>query len=583
MRQLSPQDAQFLYMEDGHLASHLTSVAICDQSTADGGIVRFKDIIAHVEERLSASKIYNQRLMRVPLELDYPYWVEDPHFDNEYHITHGRLPEPQDWRQFCIHMARFHSRPLDMTRPPWEIYVVEGLGKIDGLPEKAFAIAIKIHHAAVDGTSIQEFIASLMDFSPEGPPVLPAPSMKERKAERPVTAGAIIRRAWWHNTTAPFKFAQATMKYAPGIARSTLRRFTTSSTSDSIRAPMTRFNGEISPHRAFDAVTFDLEEFKEVRRAFKDAKINDVVLAVCGGGLRKYLEDKNELPDESLIAAAPINERPPSADPVGAKADGNHVSAMSVPIYTNIADPSERLKAIVRTTRYTKAGEGGFQARLVADLGKRLPAASQAVITRLALSDPRLTARSCNLFISNVPGPPFPFYFCGAKVTNSFGMAPIGGGVGLFIATPSYAGKISFNLTTTRDIVPDTPYLANCLKLAFTELKSAAKKQGETASSTERKAIRRARYRVRVQRSEEMAENGQTPENERAPAEKAAKASRTRTKASTNGKTPANGADDAIVAKPTRRPRKPSERRAATKAKTTNGAAANGRTAGTSS
>ena len=114
--------------------------------------------IAHVEARLALNPLLRRKLVRVPLELDYPYWVEDEHFDLEYHMRHGRLPEPGDWRQFCIHMSRYHSRPLDMSKPLWEIYVVEGLDNIEGLPPGCYAVAIKVHHAAVDGASLMRFL-----------------------------------------------------------------------------------------------------------------------------------------------------------------------------------------------------------------------------------------------------------------------------------------------------------------------------------------------------------------------------------------------------------------------------------------
>jgi len=119
MHQLSSQDAQFLYMETAHNLAHVTSISVYDPGTVPGaGVVRFKDILAHVERRLAANPLLTRRLLRLPLEIDYPYWIEDEFFDLEYHVTHGRLPEPGDWRQFCIHMARYHSRSLDMRRPP---------------------------------------------------------------------------------------------------------------------------------------------------------------------------------------------------------------------------------------------------------------------------------------------------------------------------------------------------------------------------------------------------------------------------------------------------------------------------------
>ena len=169
MDQLSPQDSQFLYMESEDNLTHVTSISVFDQSTVPGGkVVRFKDILAHIEGRLHMSPLFKRRLVHVPLELDFPYWIDDEHFDLEYHVTHGRLPEPGDWRQFCIHMARYHSRPLDMNRPLWEMFVVEGLDNIDGLPKGSYAIATKIHHAAVDGTAIIDFFGAMADIDNKG-------------------------------------------------------------------------------------------------------------------------------------------------------------------------------------------------------------------------------------------------------------------------------------------------------------------------------------------------------------------------------------------------------------------------------
>ena len=142
MLQLSAQDSQFLYMESGDNLSHVTSVNIYDPSTILGGKkVAFKDIIEHIRNRLPMSPFLKRKLVPVPLDLDFPYWADDEHFDLEAHIQHSRLPEPSDWRQFCIHVARYHSRPLNMNRPAWEMYVIEGLSNIKGLPKNAYAFA----------------------------------------------------------------------------------------------------------------------------------------------------------------------------------------------------------------------------------------------------------------------------------------------------------------------------------------------------------------------------------------------------------------------------------------------------------
>ena len=173
MQQLSTQDAQFLYIETGNNLTHVMGVNIFDPSTAPGGRVRFKDIIAHVEGRLDWSPVFRRRLMRLPYDFDLPYWVDDEYFDIEHHMFHGRLPEPADWRQFCIHLSRHFSRPMDMNRPLWDMYVIEGLDRIEGIPKGSYAIATRVHHAAIDGASAMYFFSAMADSDAEGTPATP--------------------------------------------------------------------------------------------------------------------------------------------------------------------------------------------------------------------------------------------------------------------------------------------------------------------------------------------------------------------------------------------------------------------------
>ena len=183
VQQLKGQDAAFLYLESPNNYTHVTGIGIFDPSAAPGGAVRFKDIIEHVESRVHTSPIFKRKLVRVPFELDYPYWADDEFFDIEYHMRHGRLPEPGDWRQLCIHLARYHSRPLDMNRPPWEMFVIEGLDKVEGVPAGSYALVTKIHHVAVDGTSALRFFSALADKDAKGTPGgsdLASPTSKRR-------------------------------------------------------------------------------------------------------------------------------------------------------------------------------------------------------------------------------------------------------------------------------------------------------------------------------------------------------------------------------------------------------------------
>lgn len=493
MKQLKPQDAQFLFMEDGKIASHLTSIMICDQSTAKEKPVRFKNILSLVEERLSNSPLYSQKLFRLPFDVDFPYWVEDPHFELEYHVRHGRLPEPADWRQLCIHIARFHSRPLDMSRPLWEMYVIEGLDNIEGIAPGSFALVLKMHHAAVDGTSAQKFMFSMMDLGRDGPAIIPPPVGKALMRETSVSAPIIAAKAAVSNITAPVKLARAAMRLAPTVAKASARSAFKRSEA-SVKVPTTRFNGAVSPNRAFDAVWFDLADFKFVAKSFGEAKINDVVLAVCGGALREYLQSKKELPDESLVVTAPVNKRG-SSDAISGS-EGNEVSAMSLPLFSNIANPVDRLKSIVRASQSAKAQKSGLASRVATDLSQHVPAATLSAVSPLLIQLGGAD-RVCNAFVSNVPGVQFPVFFRGCEVTHAFGMAPIGAGMGLFIATPSYNGKMAFSITTTRQIMPDTPFFMDCLRRAFAELKDAAdrrKKANGAAAAPKGKARKTSTY-----------------------------------------------------------------------------------------
>ena len=165
MSRLSGQDALFLHLDRPHAATHATMIYIYDQSEMRGKALRFRDIVRHVEERLDASPLFRRKIVQVPLGLGYPYWADDEHFDIDFHIRHFALPKPGDWRQFCILASRIHARTLDLSRPPWEMYVIEGLDSFDWLPKGGFAILTKIHHAAVDGTALAELTWALHDIA----------------------------------------------------------------------------------------------------------------------------------------------------------------------------------------------------------------------------------------------------------------------------------------------------------------------------------------------------------------------------------------------------------------------------------
>ncbi len=286
MRQLRGEDARFVYAESGHANSNITLISIYDPSTAATGRVHFKGMLRHIESRLHLSPIFRQKLLRVPLELDFPYWIEDESFDLEYHVRHIALPKPGDWRQFCIQASRIHSRPLDLSRPLWEIYLVEGLDSLLNLPKDSFGILTKIHHAAIDAHGGAEISTLLHDTTPT--PASPEPP-EPWFPESPPGGVSLLARALVNNIVRPVLFAgpltRALSKLTPAVLGSLGDLWL-----NPTRMPVTRFSAEVSQHRVFDTRRFFIDEFKRIRELAPGATVNDAILAVCGGALRRYLQ-----------------------------------------------------------------------------------------------------------------------------------------------------------------------------------------------------------------------------------------------------------------------------------------------------
>src|SRR2546421_7966556 len=173
MQQLTGLDASFLYFETPNAPMHVGGISIYDQSTAPNGQVTFKGILENIEKRLHLVRAFRQRIVRVPFDLDHPYWIEDPDFDLEFHVRHIALPKPGDWRQLCIQAARLMARELDLNKPLWEFYVIEGLDNVEGVPEGSFAIVSKVPHAPIDGVSGAEMPPPTHDLTPDAEPAPP--------------------------------------------------------------------------------------------------------------------------------------------------------------------------------------------------------------------------------------------------------------------------------------------------------------------------------------------------------------------------------------------------------------------------
>lgn len=485
MEQLSGQDASFVYLETPTTPMHIGSVGIYDPSTAPGGFVRFKDILRHVESRLDKARSFRQKLVRVPFDLDHPYWVEDASFDIEYHIRHLALPQPGDWRQLCIQVARLQARPMDLSRPLWEFNIIEGLDNIPGIPKGSFALMAKVHHAAIDGMSGVELSAAVHDIEPKA---VEANVKSDWKPETDPALGEMLFRTWLNSVKQPVRFAKTLANTVPGVAR--LGKEIAGgdvSLKNTKMAPQTRLNGKVSSHRVWDGTVFELSGIRSIKDRLEGATVNDVILAIIGGGLRKYLQKHNDLPKQSLSAMAPISVRAEGEK----DALGNLVSAMIVPLGTHIEDPAERLRFIHQETKNSKAMTNAVGARTLTDYSQLLPAAlaglAARLYTRLGVSN--LHSPVFNVVATNVPGPRVPLYFAGAKMVRMMGTGPVFDGMGMINAIYSYGAEIAISFTADRDMVPDPAVYAAALQEAFEELRAA--EMGTPAPKAQKKSVKK--------------------------------------------------------------------------------------------
>lgn len=468
MQQLSGMDAAFLYFESPQTPNHIGAFTIYDPSTAPDGRVTFKGLLANVESRLHLARCFRQKIIHAPFDLDHPWWIEDADFDLEFHVRHIALPEPGDWRQLCIQVARIHSRPLDLSRPLWEMYVIGGLDNVDGVPAGSFALLTKIHHAAIDGVSGAELTAAIHDLSPDAQP---EPPVEPWRPEAMPSFGNVALRTAWNNVRRPVGLARVVGRTAPGIARVMFG----SREPDVERGgpvPRTRWNGTITPHRVVEGRNFSLQEIRDIRKRVPGSTVNDVVLTVCSGAMRRYLEHHGELPEESLVAIAPISVR---KDDEHGNA-GNRISAMSVTLHSDVADPIDRLARVYEGTQSSKAMAEAIGAETMTDVTQFVPGSlaglAARLYSRLGLAN-RITP-FLNTVITNVPGPQIPLYFCGAKMVSTFGMGPVMDGMGLIHPVFSYAGRISISVTSCRSMMPDPGFYADCLEASFADLQEAA-------------------------------------------------------------------------------------------------------------
>lgn len=486
MQQLSGLDAAFLSLETDNTPMHVAGVSILDARTPEGRF-GFDDLKAALAAHLDNSRTFTERLVEVPLRLGNPYWIRDEHFDLDRHLERTQLPEPGGWRELSALVAWELAQKLPRDRPLWQMLFVENVDGIDGFPKGSVAVISRIHHAAIDGISGAEILSALFELSPRARADLataPSRPASHSRGETPPSGLELLKETGKHLIGAPGAITGAVGKTVAGLVRSGAAWGIKKVKPPPLpfTAPRTRLNVPVHRERVWSPALLSLGRIQAIRHSV-DATVNDVVLAICAGALRRYLLDKADLPERPLVAMVPISVR--TEDERGTM--GNQVSAMLVSLATDVADPCERLRSIRASTTGSKLHHQAIGARTLTGYSELIPFAlgglGARLYSRMQLADRHKPI--FNLVITNVPGPQVPLWVGGARLLAHVGAAPIFDGVGLILPIFSYDGTLAIGATSDREILPDVHVFTRYLGESLDELEAAVASRTETPATVE--------------------------------------------------------------------------------------------------
>src|SRR6478735_1753411 len=463
MDRLSGLDASFLYLETPSQLLHVCGVILLDPETIPEGYAfeTFKD---ELEKRIDGVPMFHRKLKQVPLGIDHPVWVDDEDFDIDRHVHRMALPTPggeKELADLCGHMAGI---PLDRSRPLWEFVVIEGLesGKV--------AVFTKMHHCTVDGVSGANAISFLCSLEPDAPPLESAP--KGGAETRTPGDAELFARGLVTNLGKPVAVAKLVAPTTGVLTKTIGRARSGTAMAAPLRAPRTSFNGTITGHRTVALADVSLEKIKEIKNAVPGATVNDVVLTLCGGALRRYLDERGELPSSSLVASVPVSVRGASKKESGS----NKVSTIFSRLGTDVADPLERLAQVSEGNTNAKEHHKAIPADTLQDWAEfaapRTFGLAVRMVSSLRLADTGPVIH--NLVISNVPGPPVPLYFIGAKIEGLYPLGPVFHGAGLNITVMSSDGQVHVGAIACRELVPQPWKLTDQFPAELEALHAAA-------------------------------------------------------------------------------------------------------------
>jgi WS/DGAT/MGAT family acyltransferase len=461
MKFLSGLDGVFLHLETPAIPMHVASLSLLEAPSGRRG--SFVDKVRRLyERRLPLAPVLSRKLHEFPLGMANPVWVQAPAVDLDYHVRHVTLPSPGTRAQLEECVGALHSTPLDRNHPLWTAWVIEGLH--DG----RVAFYTNVHHAVVDGQAGVELMRALFDLSPRAR--RPVPARAGAAAEDP-GAGTLIARAVQHDINEYWRL----VRDLPAMARALRPRAGRKGGGLAVGAglgPRTPLNVAIDGRRGFGTASVPFADVHAIAAAH-GATVNDVVLAICAGALRRYLGRQGGVPSEPLVAGMPVSLRGPG----GPVEFTTQATMVRVGLATEIADPVRRLRAIRDATAAAKAAVLENKALARVDFPTLGVPWLLHGLARL-YDRPAVASRVpaiVNLVVSNVPGPPQPMYFAGARILHHWPLSIVGHGLGLNVTVESYAGMLEFGVTTALAAVPRPRSFADGLLAAFEQLKARSR------------------------------------------------------------------------------------------------------------
>jgi WS/DGAT/MGAT family acyltransferase len=439
---LSAQDNSFLLLEQGNVRMHVASTNIFDVGPlqTEGGGIDIDLVKRATESYLHLVPRYRQRLHEIPL-FNHAVWVDDPHFDLNYHVRHTALPKPGSLSQLKNLVARVMAQPLDRKRPLWETWIVEGL---EG--GEQFAMITKIHHCMIDGASGVDLANIQFSTSPEATPLAAPEPYRPRPAPRRLE---LFLNETRRQAGVPFEIGRNFRRFATETEdlRDDLNMRVNALTKlfgMGLRADETPLNGRVGPHRRFEWLSCRLDDLRSIRKGL-GCSINDIVLTIVTGAVREYLLSKGADVDEiDFKVSTPVSVRKEKAH----GELGNDVSSWIIALPISLSDPKDQLDAIHEITEDLKATNQAIGVQMITQIQEWTPSTLLSLGAQ-AMSGP------INTIVTNVPGPQFPLYFHGARLRAIYPAVPLMEGMGLGIALTSYAGTMGIGFNADPDIISD--------------------------------------------------------------------------------------------------------------------------------